>query len=482
MPVIEKGDFASAPARPVLCVDLDGTLVRTDTLQESLLALVRHRPWAIVALPWWLRRGRAHFKARVAAAVELDPSALPYNTELVEFLRAERDGGRELALATASHVKPARRIADHLGLFTAVHATEDAVNRKGAAKADALAAAYGERGFSYAGDSRADIGVWKRARSAVLVNVRRTVRDRLGDIAVEREFTDGASRAKEMLRLLRPHQWVKNLLLAVPLLTAHRYGDRDAVVATVLAIVAMCLTASAIYVVNDLLDLASDRRHPTKRRRPLAAGTLPLAWAVAAIPVLATGAAVASLPLPREFALGLVGYAAAAIVYSLWVKHVAWLDAAWLAGLYTLRIYLGALAIAVPVSGWLFAFSFFAFGSLALLKRYTELESLADRPGIEHARAYHFDDRKSVEAVGWSFALLAAGVLVLYLGSATVRALYRDPHLLWGIAPLLLYLLLEVWWAARKGRMHDDPVWYAIRRPVTYVILAAVLGLILLAR
>jgi 4-hydroxybenzoate polyprenyltransferase len=198
--------------------------------------------------------------------------------------------------------------------------------------------------------------------------------------------------------------------------------------------------------------------------------------------VLAVAAAALSAPLPAAFALGLAGYAGAAIAYSLWIKHVAWVDAAWLAGLYTLRIYLGALAISVPVSGWLFAFSFFAFGSLALLKRFTELASLSGRPGVTHARAYHFDDRKFVEAAGWLFAVLAAGVLVLYLDSATVRALYRHTHLLWGIAPLLLFLLLEVWWAARTGRMHDDPVWYAIRRPVTYVVMAAVTALMLAAR
>jgi len=466
----------------VLCVDLDGTLVRTDTLQESLVALVRHRPWLVLALPWWLLRGRAHFKSRVASAVDLDPASLPYNAELVAFLREERASGRRLALATASHATTAKRIADHVGLFSAVHATDGGVNRKGAAKADLLAHAYGEGAFSYAGDARADIAVWKRARSAVLVNVSREVRDELGGVPIEREFEVATSRAAGLWRLLRPHQWAKNALLAVPLLTAHRYGDTHAVTATLLAIVAMCMTASAIYVVNDLLDLPADRAHPTKHRRPLAAGTLPLSWAMAAIPFLAIAAALASLPLPSAFAAGLVGYATAAIVYSLWIKHVAWLDAAWLAGLYTLRIYLGALAISVPVSGWLFAFSFFAFGSLALLKRFTELASLADRPGVEHARGYHFDDRKFVEGAGWIAALLAAAVLLFYFRSETVATLYRNTHLLWGVAPLLLYLLLEVWWAARTGRMHEDPVLYAVRRPTTYVVLGAVLALMLASR
>jgi 4-hydroxybenzoate polyprenyltransferase/phosphoserine phosphatase len=468
-------------ARPVLCVDLDGTLVRTDTLEESLIALLRRRPWMLLALPWWLLHGRAHFKAKVAA-FDFDPSLLPYNDDLVAFIRAERAAGRSVVLATASHAISARRIAAHLGLFDAVHATEGSVNCKGAAKAEVLAAAYGERGFAYAGDSRADLAVFRRAHSAILVEVPRRVRSALADVPIEREFGNGTSRAAALWKLMRPHQWAKNLLVAVPLLTAHHYGDAHAVAATIIAFVAMCIVASAIYVVNDLLDVHADRRHPTKRLRPLAAGTLPLGWAVATLPLLAVAAVVASMQLTPAFGVALAGYAVAAIAYSLAVKHVAWLDALWLAGLYTLRIYLGALAISVPVSGWLVAFSLFAFASLALLKRFTEIQSLAGRPGVTRARGYRVKDGRRIEVVGWACALVAAGVLVFYFRSATVQTLYRDPHLLWGVAPLLLYLLLEVWWAARAGRMHEDPVWYAIRRPVTYVVLGAVLVLMLLAR
>ncbi|MFO1305782.1 MAG: UbiA family prenyltransferase [Burkholderiales bacterium] len=472
----------STGSKSVLCVDLDGTLVRTDTLQESLVALLRHRPWMAFVLPWWLVRGRAYFKARVAGAIELDPESLPYNAELVDFLREERRSGRVLALATASHVTTATRVAGHLGIFAAVHASEGPLNCKGAAKAEALASAYGERAFAYAGDSRGDLAVWKRAQSAVLVNVAPSVRAELDGTHVEREFRSTRSRAFALWRLLRPHQWAKNALVAVPLLTAHRYDDDASVLATVLAFVAMCMTASAIYVVNDLLDLPADRRHPTKRTRPFAAGTLPLALAAVVVPLLALGAILAAAPLPAVFSAGLAGYALAAIVYSLWVKHVAWLDALWLAGMYTLRIDLGGLAIDVPVSGWLFAFSFLAFGSLALLKRFTELLSLADRPGVDRARGYHFDDRRYVEVAGWLAALLAGVLLIFYFRSETVATLYRQPHFLWGVAPLLMFLVVEVWWSARAGRMHEDPVLYAVRKPLTYLVLGGVLALILLAR
>lgn len=472
----------SGAGKPVLCVDLDGTLVRTDTLQESLVAVVRHKPWKALVLPLWLLRGRAHFKARVASEARFDPAALPYNTELVAFLREEREGGRTIALATASHVTTATRIADHLGLFAAVHASDASFNCKGAAKGEMLAQAYGERGFVYAGDASVDLAVWERAHSAVLVNVSPAVRDALGDTPVEREFQHTGSPARALWRLLRPHQWVKNTLVAVPLLTAHRYADSSAVVATLLAFVAMCLTASAIYVVNDLLDLPADRVHPAKRMRPLASGALPIWLAAIVVPLLGLGAIIAAAALPAAFSGGLTAYAAAAIVYSLWVKHVAWLDALWLAALYTLRIELGGLAIDVPVSAWLFAFSFLAFGSLALLKRFTELLGLADEPGIDRARGYHFDDRHYVEVAGWVAALLAGVLLMFYFRSETVATLYRQPHFLWGVAPLLLLLIVEVWWKARSGRMHEDPVLYAVRKPLTYLVLGGVLALILLAR
>jgi hypothetical protein len=217
----------------------------------------------VLALPWWLLRGRAYFKAKVAA-FDFDPSLLPYNDDVLAFLRAERAAGRGIALATASHAKSARRIAKHLGLFDAVHATEGDVNCKGAAKAELLVRAYGERGFAYAGDSRADLEVWRRAHSAILVQTPLRVRSAI-EVPIEREFKADASRVAAIWKLMRRHQWAKNLLVAVPLLTSHHYGDAHAVAATILAFIAMCIVASAIYVVNDLLDVHADRRHPTKR-------------------------------------------------------------------------------------------------------------------------------------------------------------------------------------------------------------------------
>lgn len=462
----------------VLCVDLDGTLVRTDTMLEAAFALVRRRPLALFALLAWLVRGRVHFKRRLAEAIALDPATLPYRDELVAYLRAERARGRRIALATASHRATAMAVAAHLRCFDDVHATE-VDNLKGARKAEVLERAYGRGGFVYAGDSRADLPVWERSAGAILVDVAPSVRAALGpDVAVERDFPPQASRARELVRALRPHQWVKNVLVFVALVTAHHYLDARDVVAAVAAFVAVCLAASAVYVVNDLVDLAADRAHVTKRRRPFARGTLPLAWGIAAAPVLLAAAAAIALWLPGAFGAGLAGYVVAALVYSLAVKGTPWLDAAWLAGLYTWRIYLGALAIAVPVSNWLLLFSTLAFSSLALMKRFTELRQSAQ----DTVRGYDTRSLQWVRRVGEGCAVLATLVLVPYVRSDTVGALYRQPHVLWAIVPLTGYLLWRAWREASGGAMRDDPIVYALERRDTYVAAGAMLVAILLAR
>lgn len=469
-------------SKHVLCVDLDGTLVKTDLLLESILSMIRRRPYYVFLLALWVLRGRAYLKARVSAAEEIDVEVLPYRQELLAFLREQRASQRELVLATASHVRAARNVADYLGIFAKVIATEHDRNLKGERKAQALREAY-PHGYAYAGNSRADLPVWEHAVSAVLVDVPAAVRSRMPPkLAIEGDWTSAISPTRGLWRALRPHQWVKNLLIAVPLLTAHRYGSAAAVIETIAAVAAMCLVASSIYLINDLLDLPSDRRHPAKRFRPLASGDLQLAIGLAAIPCLWLGAALICAFLPTAFAGGVAIYAGLAIAYSFWAKWVMWLDVAWLASLYSLRIALGAMAITVPVSGWLLAFSICGFLSLALLKRYTEVDSLRNRPGVLRARAYGVYQRDGLKRVGQVTALLAGVVLLLYVNSAAVRALYSTPLLLWPVAALLFFYLVWTWHMAVRGKMHEDPVLFAIRAPTSYLVLAACLGFIFAAR
>lgn len=476
----QSSKCAAVPS--VLCVDLDGTLIRSDTLLESILVLLRCRPYLALMLPFWMLGGRARFKERLAAAAVPDVSVLPYNAELVAWLRDQRDSGRQLVLASATHVVIAERVAEHLQLFSKVFATQGSVNLKAERKASLLAEAF-PGGFAYVGNSAADLPVWAVAASAVLVALPADVRQQLPkSLPIERELPLQSSMARGLWRSLRPHQWAKNLLVAVPLLTAHHYGDVSAIVATLLAFAAMCLVASAIYLVNDLLDLPEDRRHVTKRFRPLAQGDLSIAAGMIAVPLLLAGSALLCSILPTMLPLGLGAYAVAAVVYSFVVKHVSWLDTAWLAGLYTLRIAIGALAIDVPVSQWLFAYSAFAFMSLALLKRYEEMGGLVEHSPNARIRGYIVRHRVVVERVGWLCAALASAVLVLYLQSDAVLELYRHVQSLWLAAGLLTAFLAWMWLAARRGRMHEDPVIFALREPWSYVVLVGLIACILLAR
>lgn len=473
----------SEPQERTLCVDLDGTLIRSDTLWESVFFILRRNPFNALAMLAWALRGRRYFKDRISDAAPMDPALMPYHAEFVEYLRGERARGRTIVLATGSSIKAARRVARHLDIFSAIHASDLSTNLKGPAKAECLSAAYGPGNFTYAGDSRADVPVWRAAGSAILVNAQGTVRRRLGaHVTIEREFPRERSKLLALAAGLRPHQWVKNLLLAVPLLTAHKYGDADAVAATAMGVVAMCLVSSATYLFNDLLDLEADRRHPEKRKRPIAAGILPIPLAVAAGVILLVLGILVAARLPLPFSYALLAYIVLTSTYSLYLKHIAWIDVVVLGALYTLRVYMGGLAIDVSVSSWLLAYAAVVFFSLALLKRFSELLELVSQDSTERARAYHVGQSRTVERIGIAAAVLSAAILVAYLNSETVVVLYHDRYFLWGVIPLLLYLLIRAWTVAGRGGMHHDPVVYGLRRWDTYAALGAVLVLIVLAR
>ncbi len=343
-----------------LCVDLDGTLVKSNVLVETLVGALKHRPYLALAVPFWLARGRAHLKREAAQRSQIDVARLPYDEALLAELRRERLAGRTLYLATAADEGVARRIADHLGLFDGVIASDGRRNLKGEEKARELAARFGEKGFDYVGNDRHDIPVWSHARNAI-----RATRER-HSYAV-------------LARALRLHQWPKNLLVFVPLLTSHRLLEPEALRIGLHAFVAFCLMASAVYLANDLIDLDDDRRHPRKKSRPVAAGALPVEAALGLIPVLVVAATIVALHLTPEFIVLLGAYVAANLAYSLGVKRVALVDVFVLAGLYTVRILAGAAAAAVVVSHWLLAFSLFVFLSLAFAKRYVEVSSVAAR-------------------------------------------------------------------------------------------------------
>ena len=352
--------------RPALCVDLDGTLIRGDLLLESLMLLLKRNPLYLFLVPLWLTRGKAALKAQIAARVELDPEALPYNKEFLDWLRTEREQGRSIWLCTAASERLATAVAAHLGLFAGVLASDGTTNLAGADKAARLIRQFGEAGFEYCGNERRDLHIWRHARGAVVVEGGRSLaRDAARHTTVLRTFPSTSSTWRAVVRALRPHQWAKNVLIIAPLLAAHRALTLENLAPGLLAMAAFCLCASSVYVINDLLDLVADRAHARKRQRPFASGDLSIlsGWILA--PVLLVAAIGIAAFLPGKFQLVFATYFVTTLAYSLVLKERVLLDTLTLAGLYTLRVIAGAAAVSVPLSFWLLLFSVFLFLSLA---------------------------------------------------------------------------------------------------------------------
>lgn len=464
--------MAHASEQVPLCVDLDGTLLRTDSLLESVVALLKQHPLAIGDCLLALRQGRAHFKAWIAERQVLDVTSLPLNNSLVDWLSSQYQEGRPIILVTAADRSIAEEFATHLDLFSEVLASDGKHNLKGEAKAAVLATRFGRGGFDYAGDSRADLPVWLAARRAIIVGNRRIQLAAAKVAEVERVFSGDQRTSTLLLRALRPHQWVKNLLIFVPLLAAHRLADGHSLLIATLAFVCFSITASAVYLLNDLLDIQADRLHPQKCRRPFASGELPLVWGVVLPPLLFLAAlGIALLWLPLLFTLVLLGYFAITIAYSLKLKSLAIIDVLILAGLYTVRVIAGAAAVAIMPSVWLLAFSMLMFTSLALVKRYTELHTLQQRGGLTAAgRGWHVDDLPLVSAIGAAAGIACVLVLALYIDSQTALQLYQTPAALWLICPLLLYWIGRLWFKAHRGEVHDDPVVFALTDRISLFI------------
>ncbi|QGZ60808.1 UbiA family prenyltransferase [Paraburkholderia acidisoli] len=462
--------------RNPLVVDLDGTLIRSDVLVESGFAFLKSAPLSFYKPFLWLARGgKPALKAGLAEHTNVDVTVLPYDATVVEWLKEERAAGREIVLATASHERYAHAIADHLGLFDATFATADGVNLSARRKRDKLVAEFGEKNFDYAGNSRDDVAVWEAAGRAYVVNpdsgVERAAR-KLGN--VERVIETRPPTLKTWMKSLRLHQWLKNLLIFVPLLAAHRITDPALIVMALLAFFAFGLCASSVYLLNDLLDLEDDRHHPTKRRRPLASGALPLTWGIGIFPVLLLAAfALTVLYLPVRFGIVLLGYYALTLAYSMFLKRQVMVDVVVLAMLYTIRIVAGTAAIGAHLTFWLLAFSMFIFLSLALVKRYAELHSMQARGQVKtRGRGYLADDLPLISSLGTAAGYLAVLVLAMYIQDGATAKLYRHTQVIWLACPLLLYWVSRTWIIAHRGQMHDDPIVFAARDRVSLAVVA----------
>ena len=460
---VMKVDGENHRSKP-LVVDLDGTLIFTDTLVESILRLIKQSPLNIFKILLWIFKGRSLLKSEVAMRSGIEPSLLPYHPDLLEYLQAEKKAGRKIILATAAHQSIADGVAEHLGIFDGVLATNSDVNLKGTAKLDAIRHRVGED-FVYAGDSSADIPIWQSASAAILVGVSPSLTQRMrNQVPIEKEFPKKSADFWMWIRALRIHQWLKNLLIFVPLLTAFSFTEFSAFATIGVAFLAFSFAASATYVVNDLWDLESDRAHPRKRLRPFASAAIPIFNGLAMTVLLLIVALLLAWGVSLAFFLVLILYILLTSIYSWMLKEYVLIDVLMLAILYTLRIFAGSVAIGVSTSSWLLAFSIFIFLSLALIKRCSELVSLGSSGGVvTRGRDYRVTDLVVLWPLGVGAALSSVVVFGLFITTPETQARYATPAMLWFVAVGLIYWLARLWIKTSRGEMHDDPVIYAVK-------------------
>lgn len=455
-----------------LVVDLDGTLCRTDTLHEALLALVGKAPLALFSLPRWLSEGRAGLKARVADHGVLDPETLPLNDTVLDAVRAARANGRRTALVSAADHRQVTAVAEATGLFDEAYGSAEGRNLKGPEKAAFLSTHFGPKMFDYIGDSKADLPVWEASRKAITVQANPAMRAAASRANTETVHIDPPNgRMRAMLKAMRPHQWSKNILLFLPVLAAH---DLSKLALVLLGFFAFCLTASAVYVINDLVDLAADRAHPRKRNRPFASGALSATTGVIMASALLGAALLLGLATGNPTFIAVLGvYLAATFTYSLWLKRKLIVDVLMLAGLYTVRIIAGGAAASVVLSPWMLGFSMFLFLALAAVKRQAELTDQLQSGRASVGRAYEVEDLPVLRGMAIAAGHAAVLVLALYISSDDVQRLYTRADVLWLICPLLLYWVLRMIMATHRGQMDDDPIIYAATDRISQMIIVA---------
>lgn len=462
---------------------MDGTFTRSDTLHEALLGVIAKQPAKIFTIMSWLKDGKAAFKAKMIDLSNLDVTVLPLRQEVQDLIQDAKNNGREVLLVSASHQGQVTAVAEHVDLFDEAVGSDEARNLAGTAKANWLVERFGEKGFDYVGDSTADLSVWPHAKTALSVGASAAVRSKLdgshSNVVHLDEGVDFTKEARVYLKAMRPHQWLKNMLVFVPALAAHNMG---ALVPSFFAFMSFCLAASSIYVINDLLDLEVDRRHPRKRNRPFASGAISVKNGLIQSCVLILLSFVLALFVQPMFLLVLLGYVILTFAYSLLLKRKQMIDIWTLGTLYTTRIIAGGAATGVPLSEWLLAFSMFIFLSLAAVKRQSELADLARRGLTEtDGRDYRVSDLPVLLGVVLSAGYCSVLVLALYVSSTTSTGLYSEPRLFWLVCAILLYWISRAAIISHRGEMDDDPIVFAIKDRVSQIIFAVSAVLIVLS-
>lgn len=461
----------------VLVVDLDHTLIASDTLLESIFLLLKSHPFCFFLLLGWVLRGKSYFKDQLAQRVCPNASTLPYRREVLEYIGKANHSGKQILLATAGHHRIADNVANHLGLFSDVLASNSETNLSGRQKLNAIISSTGGKPFAYVGDSFTDIPVWEAADTAILIDpsvkLLKSLKGHPRVDVIRSEHRSGELRT--WVKTLRLHQWAKNFLVFVPAIMAHRILEADIVLHLFLAFIALSFNASSVYLLNDLLDLEADRQHLKKKYRPLASGAFPVKKALFLIPtLLITSYLIALSFLPLPFFIFLFIYLTLTSLYSFRLKQQIIMDVILLAALYTFRVIIGAVAVNVLVSSWLLAFSMFFFLSLALMKRYSELlmmhEDVKQIPG----RGYVRFDAETVMASGITSGQLSLLVFALFMRDVSTQNLYGNPELLWFVLPVLFYWITRMWMIAHRGEMTEDPIVFTIKDRASYFALVII--------
>lgn len=463
----------------VLVVDLDGTLLRSDLLLESFWSAIGNNWLVIFSVFAALRRGRGTLKECLAKAASIDAATLPYDDQVLAYVEKWRQTGHGVVLVTGSHQIFADQIASHLGIFDEAHGSDGQRNLTAGVKAEFVVQKYGAAKFAYIGDAAADLPVWQHAAEAITVNASTSLRARVEDICASTLHLKTAPKAaKAYLEALRPHQWVKNTLVFVPMLAAHQLTV-STLLSTVFAFFCFSLIASSIYAFNDLVDLSSDRAHPRKRLRPFAFGRVPLLHGtLMGIAMLASGVLLSAL-VGSSFLVVILCYFAVTTGYTLFCKHHAFIDICVLAGLYIARIFAGGAATEIEISDWLMLFSASIFLSLGAVKRQAEIVDIAARGMVSaKGRGYRITDLPIVSMVAIGAGYMAVILLALYVNSSEVVDLYARPEALWGVSAVILFWITRMAMIANRGDMHDDPIIFAIRDKVSWICLVTILLLI----
>jgi 4-hydroxybenzoate polyprenyltransferase len=471
------GAKAAKVLSPVLCVDLDGTLMRGNVLWECVALLLKTRPITLLLLPFWLLSGRASLKRQLAARVHLNPARLPYRQQVLDLLELEKAAGRRIALTTAADRELAETVSSYLGLFDEVHASDGQLNLKGPNKAAFLVQHYAETGFEYVGDSAADVEVWRNARAAYVVGTPARAEQAAAVTTLKGTILEPQASFRTSFRTwinaFRGHHWQKIFCSSCPLVLSHNLA-LEPIVRTFFGFVLYGFCASGLYILNDLLDLHSDRAHPWKKERPFAAGEISIPEGLLASFILLSAALGLGFLLDVQFGLVLLEYSALTMLYSLYLKKIALLDVFVLSSFYSFRILAGAPISATPLSQWFPAFSMFFFLSLAMAKRYSELLQASDLLKAGNSgRGYHTGDRELLLSLGTGSSFSAVVIFSLYVHSADVRLLYSSPEFLFLLCPIVLYWLSRTWLLAHRGELNEDPVTLAIRDPVSYGVALA---------